>query len=166
MLVPVDFSECTPGQIDTAASYARRLGLGVTLLHVVDPPAGTGDVALEDCVGGACLDAESEVLLEGFVRSVEGVEVETISRRGAPAETILAVAEELRPELVVLGTHGRRGVRRLLLGSVAEQVIRRAVVPVITLRTQHRPSCQAADCGTCATHVTPVEERLRTELDG
>ena len=152
--------------MDTAAAFARRLGVDLTLLHVVDPPAGTERVALEDCVGGACLDEESERLLADFAAAVEGVEVRTLSRRGRPAETILAVAEELDPELLVVGTHGRRGVRRLLLGSVAEEVVRRARVPVVTLRTLHRPTCEAVDCGACATHVTQVEERLRTELEG
>ncbi len=54
---------------------------------------------------------------------------------GAPVEEILRTAEDVRPDLVVMGTHGRSGVARLLMGSVADQVVRRAHCPVITVKT-------------------------------
>jgi nucleotide-binding universal stress UspA family protein len=61
--------------------------------------------------------------------------VERHVRDGDPSEEILAVARETRSDLIVMGTHGRTGVGRLLMGSVAEQVMRRATCPVLTVKT-------------------------------
>jgi nucleotide-binding universal stress UspA family protein len=65
----------------------------------------------------------------------QGVEVRTIARVGEVSETILQVARDERVDVIVMGTHGRAGLGRLILGSVAEKIVRQAEVPVVTVRT-------------------------------
>jgi universal stress protein A len=67
-----------------------------------------------------------------------GVAVERLLREGPVAETILRVAEELPGTLIVMGSHGKRGIENVLLGSVAESVLRRAACPVVTVRQPGR----------------------------
>lgn len=157
ILVPVDFSDCSRGLVDRADELARRLGSSLRLLHVTQPPSGSVPDAQQR------LDTESDALLRDLARRTT-VPTQVETRHGAPGPAILEAIDDA--EMVVVGTHGRTGVRRLLLGSVSEHVIRRADVPVLTLRTQHRPECEASSCATCTTHVTPCEDRLRTESDG
>lgn len=168
VLVPIDFSDCTNGLIDQAADFARKLGHGVTLLHVTSPPADLGDAPIGDGTGQAVLDGESSKLLSHFANrpSLLGLDVQAVTRHGAPGPAILEAAEATDAPLIVVGTHGRTGVQRMLLGSVSEHVIRRADVPVVSVRTQHRPECEASSCARCTTHITAAETRLRTELDG
>jgi nucleotide-binding universal stress UspA family protein len=66
---------------------------------------------------------------------VPGVEAERRLEEGDPVEAILRVAEEIGADLIVMGTHGRTGLSRLFMGSVAEQVLRRAPCPVLTLKS-------------------------------
>jgi len=70
-------------------------------------------------------------------RRGRGVPIDTQLREGAPAEEILRVADDVGADLVVIGTHGRRGLARALLGSVAEHVIRTSHRPVVTIRGPH-----------------------------
>ncbi len=165
LLVPIDFSECTNGLLEQASDYAWRLGLDLTLLHVAQAPAGTQQAVLNGRTGSEMLVEESDRLLRHFAQAVS-VTVHTLTRIGPAGDTILAVAEELQPELILVGTHGRRGIARMCLGSVSEHVIRRAKVPVMTLRTQHRPECAAKSCAVCSSHHTEVDERLRAEQEG
>ncbi|MCP4810348.1 MAG: universal stress protein [Proteobacteria bacterium] len=157
ILVPVDFSDCSRGLVDRADELARRLGTELRLLHITQPPGGSGPDAQER------LDAESDDLLRDLSRRTT-VPTQVETRHGGPSPTILDAVGDA--EMVVIGTHGRTGARRLLLGSVSEYVIRRADVPVVTLRTQHRPECEASSCASCTTHVTPCEDRMRTETTG
>ncbi|MFT5460053.1 MAG: nucleotide-binding universal stress UspA family protein, partial [Myxococcota bacterium] len=169
LLVPIDFSDCTYGLVDRAAALARQLGVGVVLLHVTEVPLGGADLTLPDGSDAhTALDTESIALLNGYSDRVGklGVPVRVVTRHGAPGDTILAAATEMAPSMVMMGTHGRTGVARMLLGSVAEHVLRRARVPVVTVRTQHRPECTPASCATCDTHRTPAMRRVEAELDG
>ena len=73
--------------------------------------------------------------LRSIQPSLPDITVEHRLERGEPALVILAVAQETGADLIVMGTHGRTGLRRLLMGSVAEQVVRKASCPVLTIRT-------------------------------
>jgi len=115
----------------------------VTLLHVIDPVkagyrAGVLPTGSEDWYQQAQADAD-DLLAEGrdqFVGERDGsdVAVETVTEVGRPAATIVEQARDLDADHVVVGSHGRRGVSRLLLGSVAEHVARRSPVPVTIVR--------------------------------
>jgi len=168
LLVPVDFSDCTRGLVDRAADLAARLGVGVTLLHAVEPPAGLIGATLPGGSAAAQLSVESDNQLRYYLARIraKGVDATGITREGAPEKVILESAESMEAEMIMMGTHGRRGVNRMMLGSIAEYVLRRAEVPVLTLRTQHRPECEARSCAVCSTHVTATESQLSVELDG
>jgi len=168
LLVPVDFSDCTHGLVERAADMASRLGVTITLLHAVDTPSGLVGARLPGGAASEQLSDESSSQLRYYAAKARqtGVTVEGITRVGSPEEVILAAADELGAEMIMMGTHGRRGVNRLMLGSIAEFVLRRAEVPVITVRTQHRPECEARSCAVCSTHVTRTEARLAVELEG
>jgi len=169
LLVPIDFSDCTHGLVERAADLAARLGGRLTLLHAVEAPAELEGVALEGGRGAGALLADEAAERLGFfsdLAAARGAPVDTAARPGAPGEAILAAADALGADMIMMGTHGRRGVARLVLGSIAEHVIRRASVPVTTLRTQRRPACEAASCAVCATDVTAARRRLRVELEG
>ncbi len=143
ILVATDFSPASTPAVVTASRLARTFGARVTLAHVFDPmplsPAVTyptqiwtgADFALQ-------LEAETAKLLdETRNEHFAGVEVEVRALRHTSASTALCDLAEEQPQsidLIVVGTHSRTGVKRLLLGSVAEQVIRHARVPVLAVR--------------------------------
>lgn len=168
LLVPIDFSDCTHGLVDQAADVAGRMGMRVHLLHITHPPGDTGAADVDGETGERRLDTEAQGLLDHYRGLVaeHGVDVATSLQHGEPGPAIVKSAKALNVDMIMVGTHGRRGVARLLLGSVSEHVIRRADVPVISVRTQHRPGCEASSCATCQTHITAMERRLQAELDG
>ncbi len=160
ILVPLDFSDCSPLLLAEAVQLARPLGARLTLLHVVEPPDGvlpetpiqpdpTGPITT---VSRFLVEAAEQRLPELLaVATGAGVDAEARILVGRTADTVLEQTDG--HDLVIMGTHGRRGVARVLLGSVAEQVTRRADIPVMTVRTHHRPACEARSCSWCSTHV-------------
>jgi nucleotide-binding universal stress UspA family protein len=140
VLLPTDFSE----DARLAAEAARRLvgfpqpGARVVLLHAYNMPieyTAYGPIPtslhyLQDV--GAAAEARLEEVAAGLRE--QGIEVETMSREGYPAEVIVEEAERLGADLIAMGTHGRSGLGHLLLGSTAERVVPRAPCPVLTLR--------------------------------
>jgi nucleotide-binding universal stress UspA family protein len=138
LLVPHDFSTHSLEALRLAASWAKALGASVTLLHVVEPvvfpqlyavdplPEETFERARERST------AELEtVIAEVFAE----VPAEAVVVSGTAAETILVEAEAREADLVVMGSRGLSGLEHLLLGSVAEKVLRRSPVPLLTVRS-------------------------------
>ena len=145
ILVPHDFSGGAARAQALAGDLALACGGRVVLLHVTPLPPGMlpttlirpgddgpGEITVEDYTTRAAAER-----LAHWARPVKarGVEVECLALVGGIAETILAQAQELRADVIVMGTHGRRGLAHLLLGSIAEKVIRQADVPVVTVRS-------------------------------
>jgi universal stress protein A len=142
ILVPIDFSPSAREALEYAGFLAEKLGAGVEVLHVFEPPGYVGPDTLallpitagQQGWGETRADVERQV--EQFLSQIPGgppahtVRIEA----GEPSDTILRVAAEAGADLVVMGTHGRTGLSRLLIGSVAEAVLRRASCPVLTLR--------------------------------
>jgi nucleotide-binding universal stress UspA family protein len=134
ILLPTDGSTGTAHVALQAIDLAEQYGATIHVLHVIDTDmrsvlteAGSGPDTLEK-------RGENAVgMVEQMGRS-HGIEVATEIRNGDPAETILTVADEIDADLIVCGTHGRSGVRRQLLGSVAERVVRHASQPVLTVQ--------------------------------
>lgn len=137
ILVCTDFSPLADRALDVALDLAARVGAKVTVLHVWDLPAFSLPpgylVPTEDVVGAVRGAAQGRLkaLLEEHARA--GVAVRGELREGVPWEQVDAVARETSADLVVVGTHGRRGLGRALLGSVAEKVLRTSNRPVLVV---------------------------------
>jgi len=142
ILVPVDFTEASSGLLQAAGDLARKFGSELTLVHVYEVPAyvyGGVMYAPTELFAPIAQAARAHLdeVLRGVREAVPGAK--GVLRQGLPSYEILAAIDELHPDLVVMGTHGRRGVRHVLLGSVAEKVVRMSAVPVLTLRV-HDPA--------------------------
>lgn len=142
ILVPVDGSECAARGLSEAIALARLTSARIRLVHVVDEPL----VAISaDMAAGAAADLVGTV--REAARRVLADATETVKAAGIPVDDVLldsfdgrlcdlviAAVESWSADLVVIGTHGRRGVGRLLLGSDAEQILRLSRVPVLLVR--------------------------------
>ena len=142
ILVPVDGSPTSNAGLDEAIKLAKQFGSQLRLLHVVDqmPLAvsaeGFGVMSVD--VLGLLKEAGERVLADAKARvDAAGVPVDTLlvdSPNSRLSDHVTAVAKEWPAELIVIGTHGRRGIGRVLMGSDAEQVVRHAPVPVLLYR--------------------------------
>jgi len=142
ILVPHDFSDTAQCALSYALDLAEKFGAGITVVHAYEypilsypeGPALTGDLVrqIQTAAGSA---------LDGVVSKARrpGVEIASALRQGPAWSEILAAANELKADLIVIGTHGRRGLSRALLGSVAERVVRSASCPVLTV---HGPASE------------------------
>lgn len=133
VLVPTDGSDCAAAAAERAVDLARQYGATVHALYVADvrmsPVHGgmTGE-EVRDLLGG---DDPTDRVAERA--EAAGVPVETAVRVGIPSSAIRAYADDVGADVVVLGTHGRTGLDRALLGSVAERVVRTSPVPVLVV---------------------------------
>jgi nucleotide-binding universal stress UspA family protein len=140
ILVPTDFSDPSIDALELAVEMARRFGASITLFHAQEMPTYVFPDAVMPVTPQVVAELEkssqSELdRLAGRVRSA-GVPVSTRSVVGPNDAEICRYAEEMGADLIVMGTHGRTGLRHVLLGSVAEKVVRRAPCPVLTVRPQ------------------------------
>jgi nucleotide-binding universal stress UspA family protein len=141
ILVPTDFSPPSDAALDYARILAAKFGSSLQILHVIDDPT-----------------ASSEFVPDGFAPSTENIRTALLEQArqrveqqmtfvdrsryhaytdavlGLPAQTIVDYADATGTGLIVMGTHGRTGLAHLLMGSVAEQVVRTARCPVLTVR--------------------------------
>jgi nucleotide-binding universal stress UspA family protein len=134
ILHPTDFSDCATHAFRVAGALARDHGARLVVLHVAPLPVvvyGEGVVPPQPEVTQAELDAKLHQLQAPDPK----VRVEHRLAEGDAATEILRAAEETSCDMVVMGTHGRTGLVRLLMGSVAEQVVRKAPCPVLTVKT-------------------------------
>jgi nucleotide-binding universal stress UspA family protein len=134
ILHPTDFSERSDYAFRLACALARDHGARVIVLHVAELPIPAyGEASAPVALIQISMEAEKECL-ERIV-APQGVKIERRLVEGAAATEILRAAEEMKADLIVLGTHGRTGINRFLLGSVAEQVVRKARCPVLSVKT-------------------------------
>lgn len=136
ILHPTDFSGPSEYAFQLACSLARDYGAKLVVLHVDMPPVTMGEVItyMEPENYKEKLWAEFH-RLEASEPGIRDLRVETKLVEGNPAKEILRAANEIMPELIVMGTHGRTGLGRLLMGSVAEEVVRKSLFPVLTVKT-------------------------------
>lgn len=177
LLVPTDFLDCSPELVRHAAGLARELSGHLVLLHVVELPSGISEETPirpqpggEEVTAGRFLEARALGTLGDYAEAVRedfgDVEVDVVVRHGPVVDQILAAADEVDAKMLVMGTHGRTGMLRMVLGSTAERVIRRSHRPVLILRTQHKPTCEARSCAWCKSQDSWLKTQLRVELDG
>jgi nucleotide-binding universal stress UspA family protein len=137
ILVPFDFSDTAERALAWAAELQRTSGAPrLHLVHAIPAhPAGTGEVALVSLLPDADEIATLERnMIEQARRREAAATAEVSIRATTVGEIILEEAEKIGADLIVMGSHGRTGVKRLLLGSVAEHVLRHANCPVVTVR--------------------------------
>jgi nucleotide-binding universal stress UspA family protein len=144
ILVPTDFSETADAALAYAKTLAMRLGASLHLVHVFTDPFLVAAYAPEVYTPPPA-DARDRLLADVNTRLLERLDATEAQRfhgsravvTGLTAPQIVAYAAEHDMDLIVMGTHGRRGVSHLLLGSVAEHVVRTARCPVLTIRAEH-----------------------------
>lgn len=137
ILAPVDFSDCSLEALEYAVSAAKQFGAALTVLHVVEPVAYGLDFTLGGAEQGHVVRARWQTRLKELTAPLEaqGLTAEPLLSGGVPSDVILARARERWCDLIVMGTHGRRGFSHLVSGSVAEAVVRRAECPVVTVKS-------------------------------
>ena len=139
ILVPVDFSRCSRTALDYAIEFAAPLEAAVEVLYVWEPNgyAGTETLSLVPPPRGQNWD-ETRLQMRREIESFLGPHRERVREirvdSGSAADVIPEVARQGEYDLIIMGSHGRSGISRLLVGSVAEAVMRKSSVPVLTLR--------------------------------
>lgn len=160
VLCPVDFSEASEHTLRLACSLARNRHAGLLVLHVAPPPVVVLSGPSGDAAAVEQVSPEEYDRLRAELRRLQppfpDVPVEHRLEKGDPATEILRVAEETGCDLIVMGTHGRTGLDRLLTGSVAEKVLRAAPRPVVAVKTTPAP---ARLPGRTVLHPTDFSER-------
>ena len=143
ILVPVDGSPTSDRGLAEAIKLAKLTGARILLLHAVDlagvsvtPEAGVAMAGLYKAIheGGEEILARAKQIASSAGIAADTVLADTLAAR--LCDLVVHHAEKWHADLVVIGTHGRRGVGRLLLGSDAEQIVRTAPVPVLLVRTK------------------------------
>ena len=148
-LVALDGSPVAESIIPFILAIAGPLDMEVILLRVLEPQTpvvmeGSARVELED-VAARRFDAQEYLAPLAAELRGKGVRVTTEVRRGVPAEEILAAAREADADLVAMSTHGRTGLGRMIFGSVAEAVVRKAEIPVFLMRTTEAEVARRAE---------------------
>jgi nucleotide-binding universal stress UspA family protein len=142
ILVAVDFGEISDHALDWALDLASALGAEVTVVHAYELPVyGFPEGALVVTADVATrLASGAQTALSSLVqaRAHKGVKIGSVLKQGVPWEEINATATEVDADLVVVGTHGRKGLARMFLGSVAERVIRSSTRPVVVVHPSER----------------------------
>ena len=147
ILIPVDFSPSSLEALDFAVALAQPFKAELLLLSVIEPVlyvvpdyGGAQSSALAESMNQQRQSAQIELVrLERACRK-RGLKVRTLLQIGAPARLIVDTAAKTKADLIVMATHGRTGVSRLLMGSVAERVVRTASCPVLTFHGRGRAS--------------------------
>ena len=142
ILVPTDFSDAATVALETANVVAKQNDAKITIVHVYTPRGVLlgGAPGLDE---GATISSEDEELLhkklreirERYFPEVEQAKVAVLIAEN-PAEAIVEYAEREEADMIVIATHGRSGLKRVLIGSVAERVVRHASCPVLSLRSR------------------------------
>ena len=139
ILVPIDFSETSEAALRHGVALARAFKARLYLLHVPEHPGEAAEteypIGLLETMQNAAHDRLGSLLTEAETRELRP---ECAMRLGKPSNEIVGYAEKHEIDLIVMGTHGREGVARVLMGSVAEKVVRRAACPVLTVRHPER----------------------------
>lgn len=143
LLVPTDFSEASDRALEVAIDLASQLGGAIELVHVQPDPVTVLPPPIEVATFTPGSAEESAHVAAELARRADRVRLRRLACRstnrfGNVAEQVVSRAEEIRAELIVMGTHGRTGLRHAVLGSVAERVVQRSSRPVLVVPTGHR----------------------------
>ncbi len=138
IVIPVDFSEVAPVVSKWAKGFAQKLGAKIIVAYVLED-LGSYEGLYVDI---NTLTELENTLLEGAKKSMSEFikehfsdyqDLETIIEKGDVVDTIIEIAQEKKADFIVMGTHGRKGLDKILFGSVAEGVVKNSPIPVITI---------------------------------
>ena len=149
ILVPTDGSAEVDPVVEHAAELARTHDAELHAIYVVNSAGYAGlptDSTIEGL--GSMLDEQGEDALDRAEEHANGAAVERVLVEGSPSSEIVEYAENEGCDLIVMGTHGRGGIDRLLLGSVAERVVRTSPVPVLTVRVERDDTSEPSESDT------------------
>ncbi|MCI0744464.1 MAG: universal stress protein [Verrucomicrobia subdivision 3 bacterium] len=141
VLVPIDFSVCSRKALRYAIPLAKEHKASITLAYVVPQISAIGEY------GGIDYAAVTKEMREGAEKQLAALAVDevrgvvatdTIVRTGSPVAEIVSIAKKIPADMIVISTHGRGGLKHVLLGSVAERVVRHAPCPVLVVRERER----------------------------
>ncbi|MFN3344534.1 MAG: universal stress protein [Chloroherpetonaceae bacterium] len=140
ILCPVDFSAPSRNALRYAHEFAKAMNAKITVMHVIQPQPIAADVNVPYVPLEVDLEKSAKEDLERIVNdeAQAGVVVEHVIAFGLPSECIITQAQKEDVDLIILGTHGRSGLSRLLMGSTAENVIRHAACPVLVVKASEK----------------------------
>jgi len=142
ILIPIDYSENSKAALAYGAELAQSFGASLDIVHVWDRPTYVTDAVMVQRPGeahkpiGELIRENAQHDMDEFISSItlpSGVPVQTRLLSGDPASTLIAELKKSQHDLVVLSTHGRTGIAHLLLGSIAEKLVRLSPIPVLTV---------------------------------
>lgn len=136
ILVPTDFSPDSDRLVQYAVMTAKQFGAKILLFHAIEPFPYTTTDAFMVVDNSEALRSIADSLLKNSAALLKkkGVQVQASMSIGSPAREIVMKAEREKVDLIIMGTHGRTGMEHVLLGSVAEKVVRLSRCPVLTIR--------------------------------
>ena len=138
ILLPLDFSDCSLDALEFGIQVARRLHLSVTLVHVLEWASLRLYFTINELAEGDAAEKAIASALSQYADLIreQGLAVDTVLRGGGgPTDLIVETATQRHADLIIMGTHGRRGIKRALMGSVAEGTLRQAPCPVMTVKS-------------------------------
>ena len=143
IMIPVDFSDDSLKALAYARDFAKPFGAELCVLYVVEPIyyATPADMYATSPNIAMLIDEQRRIGAQQLTRinadlKKKGARVRTLQKTGSAAQCIVDTAKSLKADLVVMGTHGRTGLAHMLMGSVAEKVVRTAACPVLTVRRE------------------------------
>jgi universal stress protein A len=160
ILVPIDFSDCSKKALQYAFALGQQQNATLTLLYVV-PPFSYGGGGEYGPIDYTSLEADMRSSAKNELAALSRKELgdkvgaENVVRFGAPTMGIVDLAKSLPADMIVISTHGRTGLKHVLMGSVAEYVVRHAPCPVLVVRPEER-ECLASE---------PRDERTASSYD-
>ncbi|MEI6640311.1 MAG: universal stress protein [Chlorobium sp.] len=140
ILCPVDFSDASSKAVQYAKEFATSMGSVVHLLNVVEPRPMAVDITLNYVPLEEDLEHAAEEDLQIIVQEFQlaGLKVESSIEIGNPSDVILDKSQDLDVNLLIMGSHSKKGLSRLIMGSVAETVVRKANCPVLIVKAEER----------------------------
>lgn len=145
ILVPVDFSDCSSKALQYAIPFAKQFSAELVLVHVIEPYPIVPEMAPYD---SQTLESGANALHALFQGIDEAVPARTSLRKGTPHLEITEAAREFNADLIIIATHGRKGLSRAVFGSTTEKVVRYAPCPVLIVREREREFVPGAPSAT------------------
>ena len=136
ILFPTDFSESAENASRYALSLAKKYASKVYVIHVIEPFTYTTEFGLDFSAQLKEMEASARRLLDDIAASIKktNLDVESALITGEPFVEIIKYARKEQVDLIVMATHGRSGIEHMLMGSVAEKVVRKSPCPVLTIK--------------------------------
>jgi nucleotide-binding universal stress UspA family protein len=140
ILVPVDFSEHSQKALRYALAFASQFDAEVTLVHIVEQMVYPGDWMYPPLAVSDFATEKREQMIERLraLDAGSGVRTQHMVRLGRAWQEVIEIAREQKSDLIILATHGYTGLKHVLLGSVAEKIVRHAPCPVLSVRPEER----------------------------